>query len=260
MNLDSIRHQLDQERRSLAIDERVVEISPQFTRKCSADGSHHAISFSALTAENADAVIAEQVAHYRSLGVEVEWKVYLHDHPPDLRHRLANHGFTIGPLETVLVLDLQNPPPWIDHPANKVIRVQTPDHVERFRTAATKIFQKDYHFTANQLLAAIRTNSTNHLAYIAPDGEIAASIGRLYTHPQSAFGGLYGGGTLKTHRHRGLYRAIVAARALDAIQLGARYLIVDALPTSKPILQKLGFHRLTETWPCVLPPLPSDPG
>jgi hypothetical protein len=29
-------------------------------------------------------------------------------------------------------------------------------------------------------------------------------------------------------------------------------LLVDALPTSRPILEKLGFVRLTDTWPCTL--------
>ncbi|MFY9860709.1 MAG: hypothetical protein WAK80_09150, partial [Candidatus Cybelea sp.] len=63
---------------------------------------------------------------------------------------------------------------------------------------------------------------------------------------------LYGGGTMEQHRGRGFYRATVAARARDAIDFGARYLIVDALPTSQPILENLGFVRLTDTWPCTL--------
>ena len=45
---------------------------------------------------------------------------------------------------------------------------------------------------------------------------------------------------------------MVAARARDAVRLGAEYLIVDALPTSRPILERLGFVHLTDTWPCTL--------
>jgi hypothetical protein len=86
--------------------------------------------------------------------------------------------------------------------------------------------------------------------YIAYADDQPVSIGRLYTHPDSIFGGLYGGGTLAAFRGRGFYRALVAARARDAIAAGAAYLIVDALPTSRPILQKLGFQWLTDTWPC----------
>jgi len=31
---------------------------------------------------------------------------------------------------------------------------------------------------------------------------------------------------------------------------GAKYLLVDALPTSRPILERLGFQHLTDTWAC----------
>ncbi len=117
MNLQSIRDQLDLERRTLSVDGHAIEILPLLTRIRSADGLVNNILFSSLTAENADAAIAEQAAHYRSLGVEVEWKAYLHDKPADLRQRLAAHGFETGPLEAVLVLDLNDHPKWIDESA-----------------------------------------------------------------------------------------------------------------------------------------------
>lgn len=252
MDITAILHRLDSERRSLTRDGEVLEILPSLTRAHSADGSHHRIAYSFLTPENADAMIGDQVAHYRALGVEVEWKAYAHDSPPDLLKRLARQGFEIGPCEAVLACDLQSPPAWIaDAPAHPVFRLTDAKHIALYRAAAECIFKKDYQFTADELAEALRTGSTQHLGYIAMAGQTPASIGRLYTHPQSIFGGLYGGGTLASHRGRGLYRAVAAARAQDAVRLGARYLIVDALPTSRPILERLGFVRLTETWPCV---------
>jgi hypothetical protein len=254
LNLDSIREQLDHERRAPRDSGHERELLPLVTRTRAADGSHHSILFSSLSDDNADSVIVEQAAHYRALGVEVEWKAYAHDTPADLLDRLSRHGFEIGPHETVLVLDLNDRPAWMNDATHEVIRVETPEQVDLFRKAATEIFDKDCYFTANELLAAIRSGSSNHVGYIASVDNLAASIGRLYTNPQSVFGGLYGGGTMKTHRGRGLYRAVVAARARDAAKLGARYLIVDALPTSRPILERLGFVHLTDTWPCVLRP------
>jgi hypothetical protein len=118
------------------------------------------------------------------------------------------------------------------------------------RDVAHRIFGKDYSFTADELAAALATGSTQHRAYIACAGDEPVSIGRLYTHPDSAFGALYGGGTLSSHRGRGFYRALVAARGRDAIAAGARYLLVGALPTSLAILRRLGFEWLTDTWPC----------
>jgi hypothetical protein len=253
MNLESIRAQLDWERRTLATKGVAIEIRPLVTRVGGKDGSWHSVIFSALSEENADAVIAEEVKHFHAIGVEMEWKVYAHDQPKDLCDRLRRQGFEIGPCETVMALDLRDQAKWISDPLScEIIRATTSEHVEMYQRVAERVFEKNYEFTANQLLNGIHAGSTNHVAYIAMFDGVPASIGRLYTHPDSAFGGLYGGGTLKEFRGRGLYRAVVAARARDAQKLGSRYLIVDALPTSRPVLEKMGFVRLTQTWPCVL--------
>jgi hypothetical protein len=153
----------------------------------------------------------------------------------------------------VMVLDLHGRPDWAgEPPTHPVLRVATAAQVSLFREAAEDIFKKDYQLTEGDVTRAMQTGSTEHLAYIGIEDNRAVSIGRLYTHRDSAFGGLYGGGTRATHRGQGWYRAIVAARARDALVLGARFLMVDALPTSRPILERLGFQHLTDTWPCEL--------
>jgi hypothetical protein len=252
MDADGIRRQLDAERRSLARDGEIIEVLPAVTRRRPLDGAYHAIAYSALTPETADAAIAEQVAHHRELGAGFEWKVYGYDPPPDLLARLARHAFVVGPAEAVVALDLHHPPAWVgERPAGaRVARLERVEQIALFRAAAEEVFAKDYGDTAGQLEQAIRNGSTQHLAYVAMVDGVAASIGRLYTHPDSAFGGLYGGGTRPGYRGRGLYRALVAARARDAVKLGARYLLVDALPTSRPILERMGFVQVAETWPC----------
>ena len=253
MDLGAVRDRLDLERRRLARDGEVVEVLPHVTRLRPADGAYHTVIFSALDAVDADAVIAEQVDHYRRLAAGFEWKVYAHDRPADLRDHLARHGFAVGPQEAVLALDLSDPPAWVDAPPPagcEVVRVQTLGQVEPFREAAGEIFGKEYGLTSGQLARSIEAGSTQHVAYVATCDGVPASVGRLYTHPHSHFGGLYGGGTREVFRGRGFYRALVAARARDARPLGARYLVVDALPTSRPILERLGFVHLTDTWPC----------
>jgi GNAT superfamily N-acetyltransferase len=59
--------------------------------------------------------------------------------------------------------------------------------------------------------------------------------------------------TLPEFRGRGLYKATVARRAELARERGYRWLYVDALPTSRPILECLGFVKLTTTTPYVIP-------
>jgi hypothetical protein len=256
MDLPDIRRLLDDERRRLARDGEFVEVLPHVTRAGLRDGQAHWIAWSLLTADTADAAIEAQIAHYRRLGAGFEWKVYAHDGPheaPRLLDRLRPRGFEVGPGEAVMVYDLAEglPAAWTARPAHWVERVARAEQVAAYRRVAEAVFGKDYGMTAGQLADAIAAGSTQHLGFVAyaADGE-PASVGRLYTHPASAFGGLYGGGTRAEHRGRGFYRALIGARAREAALLGARYLLVDALPTSRPILERMGFEKLTETWPC----------
>ncbi|MDB5321582.1 MAG: acetyltransferase [Phycisphaerales bacterium] len=249
-DLREILARLDHERRSLVRYGEVLESLPAVTRLRTVDGSRYSVIYSSLSADTADAAIVREIDHHRGLNAWFEWKFFAHDAPMDLLERLRHYGFDIGPKEAVLVLDLNRPPMWVHEESHAVMCVDRVEQVAVFREVAEQVFAKDYSFTATELEAAIRDGSAEQRGYVAYAGEEPVGVGRLYTHPESAFAGLYGGGTLVAHRGRGFYRALVAARARDAIARGARYLQVDALPTSRPILERLGFEHLTDTWPC----------
>ena len=91
------------------------------------------------------------------------------------------------------------------------------------------------------------------LATLVVEQGVAVSGGRVDLPRGSDFAGLFGGITLPEHRGRGLYRATVARRAELARERGYRFLYVDALPTSRPILERLGFVALTTTTPFSVP-------
>jgi hypothetical protein len=245
---------LDRERRQLAHAGTSIDVQQVLTRASAADGSHHTIVFSSLPAVAADAIIGQEIEYHRRRGVPFEWKAYAHDGPPDLLARLARHGFVIGEREAVVVYDLAHRAAWLEASDHRVVRIERPEQVDVYRNVAERVFGKEYAFTANELATALATGSTQQRGYLAYAGDEPVSIGRLYTHPDSAFGALYGGGTLPTHRGQGFYRALVAVRGRDAAATGATYLLVDALPTSLPILERLGFERLTDTWPCCWSP------
>jgi hypothetical protein len=248
MDLNAIRQRLDRERRYLAGDGYAVEVMPHVTRV--AIGSFRKVAWSALDEANADEIIAGEVAHHRAINVPFEWKFYSHDTPADLLPRLQTHGLVAGPTEAVMVFDLSKGFPPCRADGCRIARIEQPQQIDEYRSVADEVFGDDCSFICDRLAAALAQSSTQHFGYIAYAGDEPASIGILYTHPLSAFGGLYGGATRSVHRRRGFYRALVAARAADAIMLGARYLMVDALPTSRPILERLGFQHLTDTIPC----------
>jgi hypothetical protein len=85
------------------------ERRPHVIRYVSETGGPHFILYSHLAGADVEAVIAEEQVYFEPLG-EVEWKVYAHDQPADLRQRLVACGFEAGEAEAVMVLDLAETP------------------------------------------------------------------------------------------------------------------------------------------------------
>jgi GNAT superfamily N-acetyltransferase len=159
-----------------------------------------------------------------------EWKLYGHD-PDGLAERLIAAGLVPEDEETVLVAEAASIPP----PA-----VETATDTDAYLDLAARVFGRRF---------GLPRDAVAVVALV--DGE-PVSGGRVDLGPGKDFAGLFGGFTLPAFRGRGLYRATVAERARIAREHGHRWLFVDALPTSRPILERLGFVRLTTTTPYVL--------
>lgn len=197
------------------------------------DGLHVGDGWSAVLWPPQD--IDRALARLRELPGRVEWKWYSHD-PPGLRERLLAEGFEPGEEEAVLVAE--------------AAAIAPPEHEvavdpEAFLRVIGAVFDRVYEIPgeAAPVVALV-------------DGE-PVSCGRVDLPAQGEFAGLFGGATLPAFRGRGLYRATVAARAQIARERGYRWLYVDALPTSRPILERLGFEQIATTIPFT-PPVASD--
>ena len=90
-------------------------------------------------------------------------------------------------------------------------------------------------------------------AVVAVAGHIPIAAGRVEFHAGTDFASLWGGGTSPAWRGRGVFRSLVADRAILASAKGFRYLLVDASPVSRPILERLGFVELATTTPFTHP-------
>ncbi|MBS0411068.1 MAG: GNAT family N-acetyltransferase [Proteobacteria bacterium] len=216
-------------------------------------GAYNFIGWWALTPEQTPAAAAREAAYFRALGQEVEWKVFSHDRPDGLEAALAGAGFVADAPETFLVFDLDTgdlplaPPPGVE-----VRRVTDRAGVEDLVAANAAAFEREEPWRVDALTP--RLNDGSLALYVAYGDGRPISSGRLELAPERDFAGLYGGGTDPAWRGRGVYRALVAARAAEARRLGVRYLTVDARETSRPILQRLGFHPLATITGWVLEP------
>lgn len=190
--------------------------------------------------------VEKTVARLRELPGHAEWKLYGHD-PAHLAERLRALGLEPEDEEAVMVGEAASLPA----PAGDVRIADTPELIEAFQSLAGRAFGRPSPGIGRELSKALEAEEPSMLAVLAyADGEPVA-CGRVDFNPRSEFAGLYGGATLPGHRGRGFYRATVAKRAALARERGYRWVFADALPTSRPILERLGFAQLTTTAPWV---------
>ncbi|MEU6375976.1 GNAT family N-acetyltransferase [Streptomyces sp. NPDC046909] len=232
-----------------------IERVGKVVRQVSTEQGWNGVVWSDLDAGGADAAIAEQIAYYSGLGREFEWKLYGHDLPVDLGQRLRAAGFTAQPEETLmigevadLILDAE-PPEGI-----RVLPVTDRAGVDLVADVHEAAFGTDSTRLRHQLLAQLTADPETVVAVVALAGDTPVSAARMELVPGTRFAGLWGGGTVEAWRGRGIYRALVALRAREAVERGYRYLQVDALPTSRPILERLGFEPVTTTTPYLYAP------
>jgi len=215
------------------------------------EGGWSAVLWSDLDEASADETIARVADRLRALGGEAEWKLYGHDRPADLPRRLEAAGLEPGEQEAVLVaeiaaLDLDAAPPE----GVELRVVADAGDVAAFVEAAERGFDGESHEgVGRMLLRALEREPPTDVGVVALAGGTPVGASRISFDAGSDFAGLWGGATVPEWRGRGLYRATVALRGRLARERGYRYLQVDALPTSRPILERLGFVQLTTTTP-----------
>jgi GNAT superfamily N-acetyltransferase len=215
------------------------------------------ITWSDLDAGTADAVIAEQVAYFAGRGEQFEWKLYSYDRPADLGERLAAAGFVAEEAEALVVADAgviagHDGADGVLPGGVRLVTVTDEAGIELMIDVAGQVFGPDPQLRG-RLLEQLRTSPESNVLVLAMAGGTPVCAARV-SFDATDFAGLWGGGTLPEWRGRGIYRAMVGYRARLAAGRGYRYLQVDALPMSRPILERLGFVCLAMTTPYVWSP------
>jgi GNAT superfamily N-acetyltransferase len=234
------------------------------------------VAWSDLDAATADQVIADQIAFYAARSESFEWKTYSYDQPADLGERLMAAGFSAGDPESLMVAEAAEaalaagtaprapeaadaPPGSAELPLPPGVRlVQVTDEagIALLIDVGDQVFGTDHARLRAALTARLRDAPETVAMVLAMAGDEPVSSARIEFAPGTEFAGLWGGGTRPQWRGRGIYRALVAYRARLAVARGYRYLMVDASPQSRPILERLGFSCLALTTPYVWSPDP----
>ncbi|MFJ9847780.1 GNAT family N-acetyltransferase [Streptomyces sp. NPDC101150] len=203
-----------------------------------------------------DAFIAAQRAHFAALGKPVEWKYHSHDLPADLPERLLAAGFTPGDRETVVIGEAADAAAEPRLPEGVRLReVTTRDDFARIQALAEEVWGDDWSWLPPAMADWVSGAGDPCTVLVAesPAGEVVSAAWARF-HTGTEFASLWGGSTLPGWRGRGLYRVLVGARATLAVRRGFRYVQVDALETSRPVLARLGLVAAATTIPYIWRP------
>jgi len=213
-----------------------------------------------LEGADLDALVERTVAHFRDDTdvTSFEWKSRGHDRPADLGERLAAHGLEAEPQETVMIgeatlLDVEVP--LADTPQGPVVlRRLEPGptaaaDVARMLAAQEAVFGNGRGPSLASTLAEMESGRSE--LWVAEVGDRVVCAGRLTPVEGTEFAGIWGGATVPDLRGRGIYRALVAARARSAVERGIRYIHSDCTDMSRPILERSGLRAVTTTTPYV---------
>ncbi|WP_266215347.1 GNAT family N-acetyltransferase [Paraliomyxa miuraensis] len=219
------------------------------------DGGMNEVCLAVLDPDEADAVIDATLAEYRDLGIRFRWNVGPDSAPSDLVARLLARGLRA---ETTIGLAGATAGLTTAPPAGVTVEPVDETNVEVFTDVMARGWDMDptpllaFH---QRILDTARERVPMHLARL--DGRPAGTAaGAMFQ--RSAY--LMGAVVLPEARGRGLYRALVAARAELAVARGIRLLTTHARSTtSAPILMRLGFSEVCRFTVLTEPPPPSQP-
>lgn len=199
-----------------------------------------------VTEETIASEIQTQVEFFNQLGHSFEWLVYGHDQPADIGYHLLAAGFDWESEEQVVICEAAeiNAP---ELPANIEMRTVKNQHeIADAISVQDAVWGDKYHdFLMNWLGRLVSEHPEQSVIVTAYYGDqpVGSAWAQLFNH--RPFAPLFGGSVLPEFRSRGIYRAMVAARAKAASEKGIRWCLVDAGKESLPILQRNGFEILT---------------
>ena len=240
------------QRKDLAYPDMRREVTSKVVRHIdTSDFGKGIVSDSQLNEANADDAIREQVSYFESIGQSFEWKLYDYDQPSDLKERLGSHGFIVEEAEAIMVLDLENAPEIFWQPVRHHIRrIIDPEKLVDVQSVEQQVWDEDSSWVLHFLGDALNKYPEQMSVYVAYIDEQPASAAWIFYPEHSQFASLWGGATVSSFRKQGLFTALLAVRAQEAKARQVRYLTVDAMPMSRPILEKLGFEMIAYSYPC----------
>jgi GNAT superfamily N-acetyltransferase len=232
---------------------RVTRLGP--VRLVTFAGGRGFVTYRDLDGADASGVarlVTGALEHFRAdPGItRVEWKTRGHDAAPGLHDALLANGFAPDEAESIMIGPLEALCTDAAVPAGVTVRrVRAESDVRAMSAAVDEAFGAAVDTRmADTLLDRLRQDDGMELWAAEADGRFVCG-GRLEPVPNSDFVGIWGGATLPAYRGRGIYRAVLDARARSALAAGKKLVHSDSTEDSRPILERCGLIQVSTTTP-----------
>ena len=232
----------------------IREETEHVVRHISKFGEKGFIIASNVNEDNAREVIRKELNYFSNLKQEFEWKVYSYDKPDRLKDMLAEEGFKIDPPEALMVMKLDASHALLSKSPFFGVKEITDEKGIQDIVALEDTIWNESHAELGQQLWRDKQNHPDSLyIYGIYEDDQLVSAAWMYLETNSSFASLWGGSTLPLFRGKGYYTKLLTARAQKAFEKGYPFLMVDASPMSRPILEKCGFCCLAYSYGCQSP-------
>ncbi len=225
------------------------EVTPDVVRHIGLEDKWGIVLYSHLDTEKADRVIQDQIDYFTQLGLGFEWKWYEHDTPIDLRERLITHGYTPEEPEALMVLGIDQAPAILLKPiALDIRRITDPNQISNLMKVLEQVWGSTNDWLGQRLMTDLVQDPAHLSVYGGYVNDQPACAAWIDFH-DNQFASLWGGTTLEEFRGRGFYTSLLAIRLQEAKSRGIRFLVLDASPMSRAIVEKHGFQFVEYTQP-----------
>ena len=197
-------------------------------------------------------LVSDALAYYQGDPeiTRVEWKTRGHDNAPGLHEALLEHGFVPDAAESIMIGEATGLAVDVPLPDGVTLRRVTEESDVRAMSAIEdEVFDEPVLAeTADAHLRRLALGDGMEL-WVAEFDDQIVSVGRLEPVRGTDFAGIWGGATIPAWRGRGIYRALTAARARSALDMGKTLIHSDSTEYSRPILERSGMLKVSTTTP-----------
>ncbi len=190
--------------------------------------------------ENAEKIIDSEIAYFKSIHKNFEWKLYDFNQINSLEDILKRKNFIFKRENSLMFassdLKLNKISPQVE-----VIKATSPQDYAAIGSIQESVWNESSESFISALAQEANVPQSRMDVYYAKVDNVPVSCGWIRHYGEISF--FFGGSTIKEYRGKGAYSALVQARIDCAKTRGSKYVVSECSPDSERVLKNICFQK-----------------